>query len=377
MSRDLILVVIATVAWGTGEGMFLYFEPLYLQELGADPVQIGAILGFVGVAMTVAHVPAGYLSDRLGRRPLLWSGWILGTLATLIMAVSNTLPAFIAGSALYGMTAYVLVPLNSYITAARGRWSVSRALTLMSAIFNFGAIIGPLLGGWIGDQVGLRMTFRFAAALFFSSTLVILFIRPQPVERPQSDKKKNGLQAVINPYYGRFLFVVFIAMFFMYLPQPLSPNFLQNERGINLTQIGQLIAARSLGIVVLSLILGQLKARSGFLLAQVFMGLFTLLIWRGSGFPWYFLGYLLLGGYQTARSLAIAQGRSLVEGSNMGLAYGMIETVISLAIILAPPIAGLLYATNPVLIYAISLGCIGLAAIITIRYTPVQVEQLA
>jgi hypothetical protein len=36
MKRDLILVAIAMFAWGLGEGMFLYFQPLYLEELGAN-----------------------------------------------------------------------------------------------------------------------------------------------------------------------------------------------------------------------------------------------------------------------------------------------------------------------------------------------------
>jgi hypothetical protein len=45
MKRDLILVAIAMFAWGLGEGMFLYFQPLYLEELGANPIMIGTILG--------------------------------------------------------------------------------------------------------------------------------------------------------------------------------------------------------------------------------------------------------------------------------------------------------------------------------------------
>jgi len=68
MSRDLILIAISMFTWGVGEGMFLYFQPIYLQQLGADPVRIGAILGGFGLMMTISHMPAGYLADRLGRR---------------------------------------------------------------------------------------------------------------------------------------------------------------------------------------------------------------------------------------------------------------------------------------------------------------------
>ncbi len=74
MSRDLVLIACALMTWGLGEGMFYFFQPLYLQELGADPLKIGSILGLVGLATMLAYLPAGYLSDRIGRRPLIWTG---------------------------------------------------------------------------------------------------------------------------------------------------------------------------------------------------------------------------------------------------------------------------------------------------------------
>jgi predicted MFS family arabinose efflux permease len=377
MSRDLILVALSLMTWGLGEGMFLYFEPLYMQQLGASPVMIGGILGGVGIAMTLSYLPAGYISDRLGRRPLLRLAWLLGVSATWIMALSRTLPVFVLGIILYGATAYVVVPLNSYITAARGKWSVGRALTIISASFSLGAILGPLIGGWIGERVGLQRTFLVAAIIFIFSTLLIFLIRTQPVEAPHPDPSGRGVRGLLlNARYSRFLIIVFIVMFCMYLPQPLSQNFLQNQRSLNLAQIGQLISARYLGVVVLNLTLGQINAQAGFLLAQIGMGLFTLLIWKGTGMPWYALGYFLLGGYQTARSLATAQGRSLIHHANMGLGYGMIETMASMAIILAPPLAGYLYSLNPVLIYPVSLVLIGIAIAVTLVFSPIKVEEM-
>jgi len=75
MTGDLILVMISLWAWGTGEGLFIYFQPLYLQQWGADPVLIGAIFGGMGIGMAVSQVPAGYLADRLGPRPIMWLSW--------------------------------------------------------------------------------------------------------------------------------------------------------------------------------------------------------------------------------------------------------------------------------------------------------------
>src|SRR5512135_2460061 len=88
LNRNLVLLGVSLMIWGVGEGMFIFFQSLYLQKLGADPVQIGAILGAAGIAMTIGHIPAGHLADRVGRKPLLLIAWILGIFATLTMALA-------------------------------------------------------------------------------------------------------------------------------------------------------------------------------------------------------------------------------------------------------------------------------------------------
>ena len=68
MKRDLILVAIAMFAWGLGEGLFIYFQPLYLQELGANPIMIGTILGGFGLMTHRSQTAHGgcldYRNDR-------------------------------------------------------------------------------------------------------------------------------------------------------------------------------------------------------------------------------------------------------------------------------------------------------------------------
>ena len=74
--------------------MFLIFQPIYLTQLGANPQTIGMILGASGFAMMIAHIPAGYLADKIGRKPVLISAWVSGVLATWIMALSPNLNFF-------------------------------------------------------------------------------------------------------------------------------------------------------------------------------------------------------------------------------------------------------------------------------------------
>jgi MFS family permease len=368
MTFDLLLTGFSLLAWGLGEGAFFYFQPIYMQQLGADPVQIGFILGIAGVAMTIAHIPAGYLSDRIGRKPLLIVAWGIGILSTLLMAVAATLPVFVMGIVLYGLTAFVISPLNSYITAARGNLTVGRALTLTSAMYNIGAVAGPLLGGYIGTKYGLRYIYFFSAIVFVVSTIIMFFIHSQP--RELHDPENPPLNLLSNQRYLGFMVVAFISVFAMYLPQPLTPNFLQNQRGITITQIGQIGAFGSLGNVVLNLVIGQVDARLGFLLGQALTALYTLFIWRGTGMAWYAVGYFLLGGYRVSRAMVTAQVRELIHGAQMGLAYGVTETIGALPIILAPPIAGLIYSQNPEWIYPIAFVAIMISILISWKYAP-------
>jgi MFS family permease len=279
----------------------------------------------------------------------------------------------------YGVTLFVMSPLQSYVAAARGKLSMGRALTLISACFNLGAVIGPWLGGQIGDQMGLRQTYYIAGSIFIVSTLVILFIRPQPVEAVTHSEKANGW--IFSKRYLVYMGVIFLAIFAMYLPQPLTPNYLTNQGGLNLSRIGSLYSIASIGVVVLNLTLGALPARVGFLLGQAAVGLFALIIWRGTGLTWYVPAFFLLGGFKTAKALGMAQVRELVPSARMGLAFGLSETVAAMAVILAPLLAGYLYTFEPRMMYLVGASLIvvslGVSAVFSPKHTQANKDAQA
>ena len=368
MSRDLIMLGLSLMTWGVGEGMFFIFQPLYLQKLGANPVTIGAIFGGAGIAMTVAHIPAGHLADRIGRKPLLVFSWILAMMSTWAMALAPSLTFFIIGMLFYNLTAFVSSPLSSYITAARGNLSVERALTMVSALYNTGAVLGPWLGGQVGEKFGLRTIYLISGVTFIISLLILLFIKPQPIDKQDLVETRNG--NFVDRRFITYLSVLFLAGFSMYLAQPLSSNYLQNQQHLTLEAIGILGSISSFGIVVLNLGLGNLKAYTGYLLTQLSVAIFTLILWRGTSFPWFCLGFFLMGGYRTSRSLVTALTKNLVHQSRMGLAYGIIETVGASAIILAPPVAGFIYQINPSLMYIVGFFLIIISIAISARFIP-------
>ena len=354
MTRDLLLMVFSLFAWGIGEGMFTYFQAIYLQQWGADPLEIGMIFGALGISMALAQAPAGYLSDKVGSRPVMWASWVLGTTATIVMALAGTLPVFIVGILLYGLTSFVIAPMNSYITSVRGKWSVERALSIPSAMFNAGMVIGPIVGGLIGESLGIRRIYMVSAVLFVISTTIILFARKAPVETHPSLTPPRSSDLLRNPRFLGLLGIIFITMFAMYIPQPLTPNFLQNEAGLSLKTIGQLGSVGSLGNTLLVLLFGGLRSPVGFIIGQALVGIFALLMWQGTSLPWYAAGYFFMGGYRLSRMMVLAYARSFVPVNLVGFAFGVIETVNASTVILAPVLAGWLYATAPRSMYQVA-----------------------
>jgi len=368
MTRDLRLIGTALLCWGMGEGLFVYLLPLYLEQLGADSVQIGVIFGIAAVSMTITHIPAGALSDRIGRKRVMSAGWISGLFSAIVMYLAPNLLFFVIGLVMYHLTFFVIAPLNSYITAARGKWTVARALTTVSAMFNVGAIVGAILGGTIGELLGLRSVFGLAIIPIFISTMIALLLKHQPIEIP---KKAGRYQAVLsNITLGRFLALASIVLFGMYLSWPLTPNYLQNVRQVTVREIGALGSINALGLVLLNLSIGRLIAYRGFVISQLLVGASILLLWLGTGVPFFALSYFLAGGFRIARSLTVAQAEGLVSRVNLGLVYGITETVMGLVAIIAPPIAGLLYHVSPALPYPVSLGILGGSLFLTTRFLP-------
>jgi len=363
VNRELRLLAASLFTWGIGEGMFLYIQPIYLTRLGANAVEVGGILGLAAVAMTVAHIPAGALADHFGRKAVMGASWVFGLVSAWMMYLATSLPIFVVALTLYSLTAFVMSPMSSYITAARGEWSVGRALTTISASFNAGAILGPVAGGMLAETFGLRTVYACAATIFILSTALMLFLKGQPVE-PHGDG--NRYRALLsNVALGRLLVVVFLAVTAMYLSWPLTPVFLQAQRGLTVIQIGALGSLNALGIVLLNLTLGRSAPRRGVVASQVLVAASAVLLWRGTGLPWFGLGYFLAGGLRTARGLMSALVERVVLPSQWGLAFGLMETVSGIGLAVAPPIAGLLYQLQPeapfpasLLLIALSVGLV-------------------
>ena len=114
----------------------------------------------------------------------------------------------------------------------------------------------------------------------------------------------------------------------------------------------------------------MLEARTGFLLGQLGVMAYAFLLWKTTGFGWFAIAYFMLGGSRALRGLGVAQVRPLVHESQMGLAYGIAETLGAATTLLIPPLAGYLYSLNPFMIYPTALIAIAFGFIVSLFFTP-------
>jgi predicted MFS family arabinose efflux permease len=369
MTRDNRLIAFALFAWGLGEGLFIYIEPLYLRALGADPVAIGSILAAAALAAGLAHVPAGMLADRLGRKPILIAGWSLGLAAAIVMFLARDLRLFVPALIAYTFTGFVIAPINAYVAAARGPQSVQRALTLVSAGFWGGSILSPALGGLIARATELRMVFAAATVAFALSTLAVVCLAPQPRTGPPAGHSRYAALRRNRRFMG-FSLLVFFALLAMQVGLPFMPNYVVEVRGFDAGLVGLLGSANSLGTVTFNLVLGARLPRRAFLVAQACLALSLAMLLLTASRNGLVVVYFLRAGWYLARNMAAAQVGRVVAPAETGLAFGLIETVCALAAILGPLLAGLLYARDPALPFQVSLVLVLLSLPLFWRYAP-------
>lgn len=170
-----LLLVLATAACFSGSQIALTsFMPIYLREnLQLSTAATGAILSMLQIAGIGSQPVLGYLSDRLGRRPVLAFGFAGLTLGTLALYFAGEGPAFLAAVALTGLFMFPMMA----IVLALGMDVVGGALqgTTASIIFGVGIIlaaISPWLAGRIADTYGVDAVFLYAAA---PASLAFLF----------------------------------------------------------------------------------------------------------------------------------------------------------------------------------------------------------
>ncbi len=368
MNRALWLIALSMFAWGVGDGMFLNFQPLYLQQLGADPIRIGAILGLAQAVATLSHLLGGALTTRVGAKRVILAGTTIGVSGAWMMFLASNLWVFTIALAFFYFSWMEVVALSSYITRVHREWTFTRTITYVFAGYHLGSIIGPSVGGHVASEAGIRTVIGLAAAVF-TITPISLSLLPAAPGKPDPGAARYR-ELLSNPALLRLVPLMMFAMLALFLNWPLTPNFLQNVRQVGLSKIGLFGSINALGGLLLSLILGRIAPFPAFLVAQASVLGASTLLWIGSSASWYGLGYFLAAGYRVANTLALALARPLLREVEVGVAYGILHAGMGASVLLAAPLAGLLYNLRPSLPYPVSAALIALSILLFAVYMP-------
>jgi DHA1 family tetracycline resistance protein-like MFS transporter len=141
---------------------------------------------FVFAAMQFLCAPIfGNLSDRFGRRPVLILSLVALGIDYLITGLAPTIAWLFAGRILSGMAGATYPTVNAYIADVSPPEKRAANFGLTGAAFGVGFIIGPAIGGIVGDAYGARMPFFVSAAIAIANAMFGAFVLKEslPPER--------------------------------------------------------------------------------------------------------------------------------------------------------------------------------------------------
>ena len=201
---------------GLAISQILPFLPLYVEQLGVTSHE--ALSMWSGLTFSVTFLVSaivspmwGSLADRKGRKLMLLRASLGMAVAILLQAFATNVWQLFILRAVMGLTSgYIpnaMALVASQVPRERSGWALS---TLSTAQIS-GVIVGPLLGGYMADTLGLRMVFYVTAALLMVSFLVTLFLIKEGA-RPNISKadRLSGKAVFASLPYPKLMISLFV-----------------------------------------------------------------------------------------------------------------------------------------------------------------------
>ena len=343
-------------------GIMIPILPQVVRELAGGDTASASVWNAVfatcwGLMQFVCGPILGMFSDRFGRRPvLLLSLFGLGV-DFLFMAFAPTLWWLLVGRLLNGATAASFSTANAYLADVTTPDQRAKVFGWMGSAFSFGFIIGPSIGGVLGDY-DLRLPFLAAAALTFANWLYGFFILPEslPPERRAkayqwSRANPIGALQLLRSRLG-LLPLAFVGFLFQISHVVLPTIFVlytTHRYGWSSSFLGvTFLLTGVLGVITQIFLVGPTVARIGernTLLIGLLAG--------AAGFAWYGwaeIGWVyLLGAPIFALSGFIMPGLQglmtrKVEPHEQGQLQGANQSLTGIGSIIGPPLFGFVYA---------------------------------
>ncbi|MBJ6372605.1 TCR/Tet family MFS transporter [Sedimentitalea arenosa] len=272
MRLPVLFILITVMLDAMGIGLIMPVMPELILEVQGGSLATAALWG--GVLSTVFAVMQflfspllGNLSDRFGRRPVLLISLAVMAVDYLVMALAGSIWLLLFGRIIGGITAATHATASAFMADISKPGEKAVNFGLIGAGFGVGFVLGPLVGGMLGE-LGTRAPFYAAAALAALNTVFGYFVLHETVtdriRRPFSWHRANPLGAFRSvgrlPGIGRLLWVYFIysVAFHVY---PSIWSFFTQERfgwspqtiGLSLALFGVMMAVVQGGLIRLVL----------------------------------------------------------------------------------------------------------------------------
>ena len=356
--RALILMLFTIFMDVLGIGVLAPVIPYLLQPYNKSALIVGTLMMSFSIAQFIASPILGALSDRYGRRPILLISIFGSGLAYLAFGFATALWVFFAARIEDGLTGGNISTAQAYITDITPPKDRSKTFGLIGAIFGAGFIIGPALGGML-SYISLQAPAFAAGILSLLAVTFGFFMVPETLSATNRAKKLR-MHEMFNPIAQlwryvrrREIMLIFIARFIlMFAMTTMRSNFLVYARdhlGLGPHQVGYFYAF--LGFLIVTVQGGVVRRLAplwgdkrmtlvGFISMIIgFTGMALEPNVYGVGFCMLFIGC----GHGLSFPALTGMASHAVEDSEQGGVLGAQQSVNSLAMIIAPFIAGLAF----------------------------------
>jgi DHA1 family tetracycline resistance protein-like MFS transporter len=184
-NRYALLFIFITVMLNMiGLGVIMPVMPQLIMDVTGEELaaaaQWGGYLSLVYALMQFIMMPIiGGLSDCFGRRLILLTSMAAYTFDFFIMAIAPVIGVIVVARIFAGAFAATFSTANAYIADISSPEKRAANFGLVGAAFGLGFIIGPGIGGILGDQLGPRAPFYFVAALGAANFVLGYFVLPE------------------------------------------------------------------------------------------------------------------------------------------------------------------------------------------------------
>lgn len=359
-------------------GLFMLFPVISVYATSdynnTTPFLIGLAIGIYGLTQAFFQIPFGYLSDRFGRKPLLYIGLCLFFFGSILAAISTDIIYVILGRALQGSGAISAV-LMAFLADSISEENRSKANAFVGFQIGLAFMLSLIIGPIIASIAGLSGIFWSIAILsVISLTIVISLPHTKPINYYRLSIEE--FKKILNPKLLRLDFSVFTLHLMLTSTFIVMPLILVENNIINMADNWKLYLPAMImsfvGMVPLIIIAEKLQKTKLILLVSITLLMISQLLFYELKLNFtIFLIILTLFfiAFNTIEAILPSLLSRIASSSKRGLAMGVFSTSQFLGTFFGGAIGGLIYDIfnlNSVFLFTIFMAIIWWLVILTL-----------